>query len=546
MRFVSILAAFAAAGAVAGVAAPATVCTITVNSADERESFRRHLPAGDYRFVELVEGGRPDWLASSCEKGIQCDVLVVSGHFAGTEFYSSRPEVTETLKVDEIERVQCGGSCGLFSHLKEVYLFGCDSLKAEPVRSATPEVIRGLVREGEGESQARAEGAALSERYAESSRELMRRLFPNVPVIYGFASLAPYGRTAGPLLDRYFAEAAPGEVGSGVASERLLALFGPSSMVAASGVREEEPAWAWRAQACRYADERTPLADKVALLHEALAASGPDVRMSFDRAEKFFAALPGVQDAAVARELARLAGDAPARGRYLAFERDTADPALRVRMIGLARTVGWLDAAGQRTELASAIADVMASRAMGFGEVDLVCGLNEDRALDAELALFNVSRIPRGTAQEAARACLGSETARGEVLRALASRDEREVQLAQAYLRHRPIVDEMELRRVALGVASMPASAGQVRALETLARQHVADAKTFEALAGLYARTRSREVQRAVAEVFLRSDRAGLPPSIARTLRQRRLAPPGGDALIDQLIAALPAGGAGT
>jgi hypothetical protein len=538
MRFGTILAALAAAGAVAGVAAPTTVCTITVNSADERESFRRHLPPGDYDFVELVERGRPDWLASSCRKQIRCDVLVVSGHFAGTEFYSSRPEAAETLKVDEIERVQCGESCGLFSNLKEVYLFGCDSLKGEPVRSAMPEVIRELVREGATQTEARREAAALSERYAESSRELMRRLFPNVAVIYGFASLAPYGRTAGPLLDRYFEGAPPGEVGSGVPSARLLALFGPSSMVSTSGVREGEPAWAWRAQSCRYADERNSLAARVALIHEALAADGADVRMSFDRAEKFFAALPSAPDAGVAAELARLAADETTRGRYLTLARETADPALRVRMVDLARTVGWLDASGQRAELAAAIADVMASRAMGFGEVELVCGLNEDRALDPELALFNVARIPRGIAQEAARACLGSDDARHEVLRALASRDERDVQLAQAYLRHRPIVDETELRRVALGVAKMPASAGQVRALETIARQHVADGETFEALGELYARTRSLDVQRAVAEIFLRSDRSAMPNSVGETLRRRQLA---ADPLIDQLIAALAA-----
>ena len=43
-----------------------TVCTITVNSADEKEAFRRYLPESKYRFVELVERGRPDWLASAC------------------------------------------------------------------------------------------------------------------------------------------------------------------------------------------------------------------------------------------------------------------------------------------------------------------------------------------------------------------------------------------------------------------------------------------------------------------------------------------------
>jgi hypothetical protein len=92
------------------------------------------------------------------------------------------------------------------------------------------------------------------------------------------------------------------------------------------------------------------------------------------------------------------------------------------------------------------------------------------------------------------------------------------------------------LRRVALGVAKMPASAGQVRALETIARQHVADTETFEALGALYARTRSLDVQRAVAEIFLRSDRSTMPNSVGETLRRRQLA---ADPLIDQLIAAL-------
>ena len=32
-----------------------TVCTITVNSPDEQETFRRHLPEPGHRFVELVE-----------------------------------------------------------------------------------------------------------------------------------------------------------------------------------------------------------------------------------------------------------------------------------------------------------------------------------------------------------------------------------------------------------------------------------------------------------------------------------------------------------
>ena len=95
-----------------------TVCSITVNSSDQREAFRRHLPEDDYTFVELVENGRPDWLPSVCRKGSTCDVLVVSGHFnAGETFYSDKIESNDYLQMDELERASCSDSCpGLFSN----------------------------------------------------------------------------------------------------------------------------------------------------------------------------------------------------------------------------------------------------------------------------------------------------------------------------------------------------------------------------------------------------------------------------------------------
>jgi hypothetical protein len=64
-------------------AAKTTVCTITVNSPNEKDAFRRNLPKDKFEFVELLERGRRDWLASACQQKVQCDVLVISGHFGG-------------------------------------------------------------------------------------------------------------------------------------------------------------------------------------------------------------------------------------------------------------------------------------------------------------------------------------------------------------------------------------------------------------------------------------------------------------------------------
>ncbi|MBC8023146.1 MAG: hypothetical protein H7Y14_08515 [Burkholderiales bacterium] len=107
--------------------------------------------------------------------------------------------------------------------------------------------------------------------------------------------------------------------------------------------------------------------------------------------------------------------------------------------------------------------------------------------------------------------------------------------MAQAFLRHRPITDTGELRKVATGIAAMKASAAQVRALETLARHHIADAEVLERLAELYSRARSGEVQRAVAEVFIRSDLSAVNArALAERLQRDRVGR--GDALIDTLI----------
>src|SRR5262249_26876847 len=152
-------------------AARKTVCTITINSSDEKETFRRNLPEDDYELVELVERGRPDWFASACLRDVRCDVLVVSGHFDdGTEFYSDRLGARESLPVETLERAACSDSCpSVFSRLKEVYLFGCNTLEPAPLRLASAEIGRSLVRAGHSIADAEHLSRELAEKYGESN-----------------------------------------------------------------------------------------------------------------------------------------------------------------------------------------------------------------------------------------------------------------------------------------------------------------------------------------------------------------------------------------
>src|SRR6185295_11677388 len=289
LKWMPLLALLTLVWAIDAMADKSTVCTITVNSPDEKEIFRRNLPDDRFNFVELVERGRPDWLASACRQGVRCDVLVISGHFdAGTEFYSDKVDAREFLPVDEMERVSCSDSCpGLFSQLKEVYLFGCNTLNAQTGESTSAEIVRTLVRAGQSQADAERLSQALSERHAESNREEMRRIFMNVPVIYGFSSLAPLGATAGVLLNRYFQSAPGDEIGSGRPSYGLLSQFAANSMTVTSGLTASDPRAGYREEVCKFFDERLSPAQKLAFIHQILGRDMAEVRMFFERIETF-------------------------------------------------------------------------------------------------------------------------------------------------------------------------------------------------------------------------------------------------------------------
>jgi hypothetical protein len=520
-----------------------TVCTITVNSPDEKQIFRRSLPSDDFEFVELVERGRPDWLASACRAGVRCDVLVISGHFdGGDEFYSDRPDMREYLPVDEMERASCSDSCsGLFSQLKEVYLFGCNTLNADAQNIASAEVARSLARTGRSAADVDRAVRALNERYSDSNRDRMRQIFANVPVIYGFSSKAPLGRTAAPLLDRYFQPGngpdSTASVGSGRANPKLLSLFAPSSMTVAAGVTDADSQADYRRDVCRFADDKSSVAAKVAFVHEVLRREMAEVRMVVAHLEKYVTSIGEADREApgVSKALGDIAADRTTRDRYMTFARDADEPAMRVRMLKLAHDLGWLSAEELRAETVGVMRDRLAQRAIGPADIDLFCSLNRNGDLGEHLQLLPARDDNIGYA--AVRACLGSEKSRARLLRALTSTSDDEVEMAQVYLRHHPIDDPTELRALTAEIARMKTGDAQVRALDTLARYQLSDPESLDALTRLFPLTRSVAVQRAIAGVLLRADYHALEkPKLSRALRQYRLKSPTGEDLIDVLI----------
>jgi hypothetical protein len=535
------------AWAVAAAAAPKTVCTVTINSADERDVLQRHLPADRYRFVELVQPGKPDWLAAACQRGVTCDALVISGHFDdGTEFYTDRFEDREVLTVDELQQASCSASCGgLFSQLKEVYLFGCNTLKADPRYVASGEVLRSLSGAGHSQADAQRLAALLNDRYGESNRDRLRHIFKDVPVLYGFSSKAPLGRTAGPLLERYFQSAPAGEVASGRPSATLLGLFGPTSMIAVPGLTDGDAHATFRGDMCSLADTRPSDAQKVAFMHAMLKRDVTEVRMFLPHLERYAGTLGPAQRLVpeVAAALGRIEADSAARERYITLARDADDASVQVRMMALARSLGWLTPAQERAEFLQMVSARMARGAIGRHEVDLVCSSPLARTAEpARPAGARPTAAPDNVAHAAVLACLGQREGHERIVRALTSPQEEDVAIAQIYLRHRPLADVGEVRAVAAGIARMTTAGAQVRALETLAKQRLADAQSLQEIARLFPQARSLAVQRAIANILIRSDTQMLARAdLARSLRQHRLKSPDGQDVIDVLIRLLQA-----
>jgi hypothetical protein len=220
----------------------------------------------------------------------------------------------------------------------------------------------------------------------------------------------------------------------------------------------------------------------------------------------------------------------------MATARATREPAMRVRLVSLAATLGWITPEEQRAEYGRMIAELLGRNAMGFAEVDLACSLGDHGALEAEIE--KVAAAPSrasAAARAAALACMGSAPAHAEVLRALTSADPRDVQVAQAYLLNRPVTDPVELRAMAEGVTRMKSTEAQVRAIDTLARMRIADREILDELGRAFAEAKTVGVQRAIAEVFIRSDYRR--PELAEMLRRNRIrAPEGRPDLIDTLI----------
>ncbi len=176
-----------------------TVCSMTINSEDEKQVFQKYL-GRDFNFIELASK-KSNWFEEACHAGVQCDILLISGHF-GLSFFGKNGY---KLPLSKLEIRTCQTGCdGILKRPKEVFLFGCNTLASKRKDHRTPEeYIQVLVDDGFSRLQAEEISAFRYSPIGMETKDRMRRVFPNSK-IYGFYSQSPLGPYMRPLLNQYF------------------------------------------------------------------------------------------------------------------------------------------------------------------------------------------------------------------------------------------------------------------------------------------------------------------------------------------------------
>ena len=342
------------------------VCSITINSDNEIATFRKHLPDSDFEFVELakpVDGSSPEepsWLASACESGVRCDVLVVSGHFSDTyagsfgTTFAGKPGLS--LPLDALESRSCERSCGgVLGSPLEVFLLGCRTLAkgypSEPLPKRDRELLaeHGVVRSDADQilEEIRYRGDVSNERR-------MRFAFAGVPHVYGFTWTAPTGGPIAPRLGKYFRRV--GDYAAHlrkIARQRAIGERGrPNAALARSlqagtfaedrGFRPSDAEFRHDAASCFIRSERNTAASRLERIEMLL--DGPGFFVHLPAIAQFLGTVDrssfGPAEAAV---LDRIRRHDEKRQATLELANEVENPLLRLELAQVARAVDWLN-----------------------------------------------------------------------------------------------------------------------------------------------------------------------------------------------------------
>lgn len=268
-----------------------TVCSITINSTEEVNAFKKALDPELWKFIELTQVNGPSgrsagkaWFAQACQQKIQCDILLISGHFGGHFF----GETGLRLSMEELEERACNSNCdGIISRPKEVFLFGCNTLAEKGKDGRTPEqYLRVLLNDGFSMEQAQEVVAFRYSEFGGSFKSRMSQVFATTPRIYGFSSRGPSGPTVQPMLRSYF-ESAKSDYNhfseiTPQRNEKLLSALGQSPIVQTPGLSFIDPTFSKNERPyCYLANNKNSVLTRLNYIYEAMTSGRTLPMMSY-------------------------------------------------------------------------------------------------------------------------------------------------------------------------------------------------------------------------------------------------------------------------
>lgn len=181
-----------------------TICSMTFNSADEKQVFKQYLTPHDYNLKELVPANKdPNWFKKACNEIQQCDILVISGHFGGIFFGE---QSSSTLSLNELINARDKSFCpAILDKPKSVFLMGCNTLASKlPDHRSVNDYLRVLTGDGFPLNLAEEVAAARYLNFGQSVLETMSSVFNKTELLVGFDSTGPLGAQAAPKLKKAF------------------------------------------------------------------------------------------------------------------------------------------------------------------------------------------------------------------------------------------------------------------------------------------------------------------------------------------------------
>lgn len=371
-----------------------TVCTITINSDNEKIAFQNALKPQGFNFIELVPSdNRNDdaWFLRACRSGVKCDVVVISGHFGG-QFMG---ESGVNLGVEELEDNSCRTSCdGILKAPKEVFLFGCNTLAGKQRDSRTINQYATIltehgIRRGEAEQIAAFRYSPIGS----SNESRMRRAFKGATKIYGFDSKAPLGREIDRSLNSYLKAVSNYSQHLDTLSKKnpnaaLARSLKWTSIVESSGWGDVS-----LAPACYLNNDHNTTTERLRWIRTALTDQNSALQYSYV-IERYLSRMKiekypwSAEDQEILNEIAEMTASKSAFENILNHE-VKGMLGVQVSLANLMQTLGWWNNQQYRTGLRRLLAASLKNRA-GQEQADQICSLE----VQADLALADLPALP--------------------------------------------------------------------------------------------------------------------------------------------------------